>query len=69
MNSVYYPVTREQNNRFVLCAIFSFHTFYVLNIRGEGGVQVIGAHLQHSRNCREARQREEKQETAIKQSK
>lgn len=69
MNSVYYPVTREENDPFVLYAILFFHTFYVLNIRGEGGVQVIGAHLQHSRNCREARQREEKQKRAIKQSK
>lgn len=46
-----------------------FHTFYVLNIRGEGGVEVIGAHLQHSRNCTEARQREGKEKRAIEQSK
>lgn len=27
------------------------HTFEELNIRGEGGAQVIRAHLQHSSNC------------------
>lgn len=57
MNSVFYLVV-------LLIKVFLFfHTFNVLNIRGEGGVQVIGAHLQHSRNCRETRQSEENKDS------
>lgn len=70
MNYVHSSVAREQNNQnlfSMLCGCF--HTFYVLNIRGEGGVEVIGAHLQHSRDCAQARQREGKETRAIKQSK